>query len=80
MWLSFAGVDEDFELWSLRLSAALKGKDLADVVYDPVQDPGAGQEEDHANYQRRGCKAKEIISTSLGDKPLRLVQSASYTS
>ena len=68
----FNGRDnEDFELWSLRLSAVLESKDLSTVVT-----PGEHPREDFAKYEQKKRKAKAIIVTSLDDKPLRVVQSA----
>lgn len=76
----FRGGDGDFEIWSLRLKAVLEGKDLADVVYDRVKDPGTGQERHHGNYQQRVRKTKATIISYPSDKPLRVMQSACHPS
>ena len=65
---------EDFELWSLRLSAVLESKDLSAVMDgDAVTGTSTA---DIARHEQKKKKAKAIIVTSLGDKPLRVVQSA----
>ena len=69
---------EDFELWSLRLSSVLESKDLAGVVYDASEVPEDATAEEKAVYQRKLRKARAIIITSLGDKPLRVVQSVEH--
>ena len=65
---------EDFELWSLRLSAVLESKDLSVAVEESP--PIGDSSQDKAKYEQKKRKAKAIIVTSLGDKPLRVVQSA----
>ena len=68
------GEGEDFELWSLRLSAILESKDLADVVYECQEAPVETNTDARAIFDRKVRKARAIIITSLGDKPLRVVQ------
>ena len=66
---------EDFELWSLRLRAVLESKDLGTVVYEDKGAPPAHQGAALAAYEINLRRARAIIVTSLGDKPLRAIQS-----
>ena len=73
----FNGKDgEDFELWALRMCAVLERKDLIGVVNgeDPV--PDSTDSVSCEKYMRNLRKARTIIITALGDKPLRAVRSA----
>ncbi len=77
--------NEDFQLWSIRVIAWLGRKELADVVTGrevaPVADEGdVAAEEELAAFKIKRRKARAIIATALGDKPLRAIQSASMPS
>lgn len=71
----FKGNDgEDFELWSLRLNAVLEGKDLAEVLTEEAREEA---QEFHDEIRKKKIrKARAIIINALGDKPLRVVQTA----
>ena len=67
--------DDHLELWSLCLRAVLESKDLGTVVYKNKGPPIVHQGAALAAYEISVRKARAIILTSLGDKPLRVVQS-----
>lgn len=67
---------EDFELWSLRINAILEGKELAGVVAGEEKVTDSEEPEALAAHTKKVRKARAIIINSLGDKPLRAVQSA----
>ncbi len=79
---------EDFQLWSIQVMACLGGKYLADVVTGreeaPVADEGDEGDGEFAEviaaFKAKCRKARAIIVTALGDKPLRAIQSPSMPS
>ncbi len=74
--------EEDFQLWAVREMAVVEGKELAGVVRGSESgpednessegDPSAGV----SAYVAKCRKARAIVMTALGDKPLRAIQSA----
>ncbi len=74
--------EEDFQLWAIRVMAVLEGKELAGVVRgsEPGPEVNASSEGDPSAdvsaYVAKCRKARAIVVTALGDKPLRAIQSA----
>lgn len=54
--------EDDFQLWSLRIKAALRSRELASALIDEAVETKVNE------------KAMTIIITALGDNPLRAVQ------
>jgi len=72
----FNGRDtEDFALWQMRLMAVLEGRNLSGVVLDTDDIPQDNTSAEYLTYLDRERKAKAIIITALGNKPLRVIQS-----
>lgn len=69
---------EYFELLSLCLNAVLECKALCGVVYNEEGAPSEECQDDLTRYKRKVRKAKAIIVTRLGVKPLFVVQSISH--
>ena len=64
-----SSLEDDVELSKTRMLSVLEGKDLARVVEENVFS------ESIEDYTTKFCKASALIFTSLGDAPLKAVQS-----
>lgn len=69
--------DEDFHLWCLGVMSYLEGKELAEIVPGElyVKPTIEGQLESavYKNFLRDRKRAREIIVSALGDRPLRAI-------
>lgn len=65
---------EDFALWQLRVLAVLEGLDLANVTLGLEVAPEDQQAPEFALRVNTLRKARAIIITALGNKPLRVIQ------
>lgn len=73
----FNGSDnEDFSLWSLRVFAVLEGKGIHGVVDGTEAKPLDEASTEYTLYTEKCRMARAVIVTSLGDKPLRVIQNA----
>lgn len=74
--------DDDFMFYSMRIITYLESLEIADIVTGdrlmekPGPDASKAAEKRYEEYLKNERKAKSIIISSLGDRPLRGVQSA----
>lgn len=61
--------DEDFELWAMRLMAALESRDYAGVVNGEETARKDENAAAYAAYVTKVRKVRAIIVNALGDKP-----------
>ena len=73
--------DEDFQLWSLRVMSYLESKELARYVTgsfeleEPKGNASAAVMKRFKEYETSLKKARAVIVSALGDRPLRAIQS-----
>lgn len=68
--------DENFSMWSWIIFSVIRGKRLAGAVTGSEIVPCKSDIEVYNLYQEKVSLARDLLFTSLSDKPLRAVQSA----
>ena len=72
----FNGKTDDFSLWATRMEAILEAKDLMGIISGEEVKPDASNIVQVTLYHKRVRKVRAFLINSLGDRPLRAVQSS----